>query len=81
MPIKDWEARLTPREYEVLMLLPSGKTNVSIAYELGITAGTVKMHIRAVLRKLGVSSRLQAAVIAAKHRIEVRPQYYYQTAA
>ncbi|PCI46749.1 MAG: DNA-binding response regulator [Alphaproteobacteria bacterium] len=59
---------LTPRQHAVLDLLAEGKANKIIAYELGISEITVKAHVSAILRKLGVNNRLQA-VIAAKNRI------------
>jgi len=57
---------LTPRQLAVLELLTEGKANKIIAYELEISEITVKAHVSAILRKLGVSNRLQA-VIAAKN--------------
>ncbi|PCI33972.1 MAG: DNA-binding response regulator [Alphaproteobacteria bacterium] len=66
--IKDDSSRkstLTPRQLAVLDLLGEGKANKIIAYELEISEITVKAHVSAILRKLGVSNRLQA-VIAAK---------------
>ncbi|MGB0846947.1 MAG: response regulator transcription factor [Thiolinea sp.] len=61
--------RLTPREHEVLAWLSSGKTNNMIAQDLGISGGTVKIHVRSILRKLKISSRMEAAIIAVKHGI------------
>ncbi len=55
---------LTPREHEILEHLAIGQSNKVIARELGITDGTVKLHVKSVLRKLGVRSRVEAAVIA-----------------
>jgi len=57
-------ADLTPREMEILCHLAAGKSNKAIAAELGIADGTVKLHVKAVLRKLGVRSRVEAAVFA-----------------
>tara|TARA_R110002072_G_scaffold68523_2_gene166762 strand:+ start:142 stop:807 length:666 start_codon:yes stop_codon:yes gene_type:complete len=57
---------LTPRQHAVLELLAEGKANKIIAYELDISEITVKAHVSAILRKLGVTNRLQA-VIAAKN--------------
>lgn len=57
---------LTPRQHAVLDLLAEGKANKVIAFDLGISEITVKAHVSAILRKLGVSNRLQA-VIAAKN--------------
>lgn len=55
---------LTPRESEILSLLAEGQSNKVIARNLGISDGTVKLHVKAILRKLGVHSRVEAAVIA-----------------
>lgn len=57
-------SELTPREYEILEHLAIGQSNKVIARELGITDGTVKLHVKSVLRKLSVRSRVEAAVIA-----------------
>ena len=57
-------ARLTPRENEILALLAEGQSNKVIARNLGISDGTVKLHVKSILRKLGVHSRVEAAVIA-----------------
>ncbi len=54
---------LTPRQHAVLRLLSDGKANKQIAFELGISEITVKAHVSAILRKLKVSNRLQAAMI------------------
>ncbi|NUS10764.1 MAG: response regulator transcription factor [Streptomyces sp.] len=55
---------LTGRERDVLALLAAGEPNARIADELRISVGTVKDHVRAVLRKLGAPNRVAAAVIA-----------------
>lgn len=55
---------LTPREMEILRHVAEGQSNKLIARELNITDGTVKLHVKAILRKLGVHSRVEAAVIA-----------------
>lgn len=55
---------LTDRERETLALLADGRSNKEIARELGISDATVKVHIKHLLRKLGVKSRLEAAVWA-----------------
>ena len=57
-------AALTPREHEILCLLAEGQSNKLIARNLGISDGTVKLHVKAILRKLGIHSRVEAAVIA-----------------
>jgi DNA-binding NarL/FixJ family response regulator len=58
------ENPLTPREFEVLQLLVNGLTNEQIAERLIVTVGTVKIHIRSILDKLGAENRTQAAVRA-----------------
>ncbi|HSW51912.1 MAG TPA: response regulator [Sulfuricaulis sp.] len=55
---------LTPRELEILSHVAEGQSNKMIARDLNITDGTVKLHVKAILRKLGVHSRVEAAVIA-----------------
>ena len=61
-------ADLTPQQARILQLVCEGKLNKQIAYELGIAETTVKAHISAILRKLGVQSRTQAVLIAQKTR-------------
>lgn len=60
--------QLTPREQEILCLLAEGQSNKVIARNLGITDGTVKLHVKAILRKLDVHSRVEAAVIAVEQK-------------
>jgi DNA-binding CsgD family transcriptional regulator len=55
---------LTPREREILDLVAQGKANKEIALALGISERTARTHVSHVLRKLGVSSRTQAALLA-----------------
>lgn len=59
-------AALTERETEVLRLVASGRANKEIAHALAIGEKTVKTHVSNVLAKLGVQSRTQAALYAAK---------------
>ncbi|MBF2760667.1 MAG: response regulator [Ectothiorhodospiraceae bacterium AqS1] len=66
---EDRFAALTAREREILRHLAYGKSNKEIALVLGISDGTVKLHVRAVLRKLEVRSRVEAAVLAVESRI------------
>ncbi len=61
------EAGLTERERQVLGLLPHGGSNKSIARELGVTEGTVKVHIKNLLKKLQLKSRTEAAVWVVEH--------------
>ena len=62
-------AELTPREGEILCLLAEGQSNKIIAHNLGISDGTVKLHVKSILRKLSVRSRVEAAVIAVEKRL------------
>lgn len=55
---------LTPREREILALLPAGLSNNELGIKLGIASGTAKIHVERVLNKLGVKDRTQAAVKA-----------------
>ncbi|KQV82617.1 LuxR family transcriptional regulator [Massilia sp. Root351] len=56
--------QLTTRELQVFALMPRGLTNAAMAAELGIAAGTVKVHIERILHKLDLRDRTQAAVCA-----------------
>ena len=57
-------ADLTPREHEILEHVADGSSNKMIARALDISDGTVKLHVKAILRKLGMRSRVEAAVAA-----------------
>lgn len=57
---------LTEREREILRALATGRSNKLIARELSIAEGTVKVHVKNVLRKLGLKSRVEAAVWATR---------------
>jgi DNA-binding NarL/FixJ family response regulator len=59
-------ATLTPQQVRVLMMLSQGLLNKQIAYELDVSEATVKAHVSAILTKLGVDSRTQAVILAAK---------------
>lgn len=63
------EACLTKREVEVLQLITRGLYNKAIARELGITERTVEFHVSNILAKLGLPSRVQAAVWATENNI------------
>ena len=60
--------RLTPREKEILECLARGESNKVIARSLDLSESTVKIHVQNVLKKLNLSSRVQAAVFAVEHR-------------
>ncbi|HTU06663.1 MAG TPA: response regulator transcription factor, partial [Trebonia sp.] len=62
---------LTAREREVLAGIADGKSNREIARSLGVSEKTVKAHVSAVLAKLGVQDRTQAAVYAVRHSRDV----------
>lgn len=66
--------RLTGREREVLRLLAVGLPNALIAAELNISVGTVKDHVRAVLRKLDAPNRVAAAVVAHQAGLAAAPE-------
>ncbi|HEX9925973.1 MAG TPA: response regulator transcription factor [Anaerolineae bacterium] len=61
---------LSEREIEVLAWLSQGKTNAAIAHQLSLSEKTVGNHVSAILDKLGVSNRIEAATYAVRHHIE-----------
>lgn len=61
-PKNTTEAGLTDQEGKILELIATGKSNKLIAIELGITEGTVKVHVKHLLKKLNLRSRVEAAV-------------------
>jgi DNA-binding NarL/FixJ family response regulator len=63
-------SKLTEREAEVLRLIAKGLSNADIADRLFLSDGTVRNHVSAILSKLGVSDRTQAAVIAIQHGLK-----------
>ncbi len=69
-------AGLTPAQFRVLGMVCAGLLNKQVAFELSITEATVKAHMSAVLRKLGVHTRTQAVMLAGKLALDpdaVRP--------
>jgi len=70
----DWETHpsvrpaLTPRQAEVLRLMAAGRSNKAIAQELGTTDGTIKVHVAAILKALGVRNRTEAVMTAQRAR-------------
>jgi two-component system nitrate/nitrite response regulator NarL len=66
---------LSPREREILRLVAQGHSNKRIGKALGVAESTVKIHVRHILQKLKLSSRVQAAVYASKQgMLEERPR-------
>jgi DNA-binding NarL/FixJ family response regulator len=73
-PPSDGVAELTSRELDVLRLLGEGHPNKTIAATLGITERTARTHVSKILAKLGLSSRTQAALWAAREGIANAPR-------
>ncbi len=70
---KDFAERigtLTDQQFRVLMHLTEGRLNKQIAYDLNISEATVKAHITAIFKKLGVQNRTQAVIAASKLQLE-----------
>ncbi|MBA4500922.1 response regulator transcription factor [Marinobacterium marinum] len=61
---------LTPQQFRVLTMLTEGLLNKQIAYELSVSEATIKAHVTAILRKLGVHSRTQAVIAAQRLGVE-----------
>jgi DNA-binding NarL/FixJ family response regulator len=53
----EWSSTLSPREREVALLVARGLSNKEIARELGLSVGTVKLHIHSIFMKLGAHKR------------------------
>jgi DNA-binding NarL/FixJ family response regulator len=64
---------LTPRQQEVLALIADGHSNKEIAHRIGTSEGTVKAHITAIMRALGVRNRIQLLLAAEQRGIRPRP--------
>lgn len=60
--------RFSPRQQHVLQLMCDGKTNKAIARALGLAEGTVKVHVRSIMRKLNVTNRTEASLLAYRLR-------------
>lgn len=65
--------KLSPREREVITMLARGASNKEIARSLDLVESTVKIHVQGILRKLNLSSRVQAAVFAVEHGLTSQP--------
>ncbi len=63
-------AELTPKQLEVFNLLAGGLLNKQIAYEQQVTEATVKAHVTAIMRKLGVNNRTQVVLLANKVKVD-----------
>jgi two-component system nitrate/nitrite response regulator NarL len=59
--------KLSPREKEIITLLAKGASNKEVARALNVAESTVKIHVQNILKKLNLSSRVQAAVYAVEH--------------
>lgn len=57
-------SELTPQQFRVLQMVTRGRLNKQIAYDLGVSETTIKTHMTAILRKLGVNNRTQAVLLA-----------------
>lgn len=64
-------ARLSPRQHEVAALLLQGSSNKLIARRLSLSEGTVKAHVSAIFQIIGVRTRVEAVLVAAKTGIKV----------
>ncbi|MEM1081064.1 MAG: response regulator transcription factor [Pseudomonadota bacterium] len=61
--------QLTPQQYRILLMLDQGLLNKQIAWELDITEATVKAHMTAIMKKLGVNNRTQAVTVFNRLRV------------
>ncbi|MEZ9303156.1 response regulator transcription factor [Vibrio breoganii] len=68
--ISDKLASLTPQQYKVLAMLADGLLNKQIAYELDVSVATIKAHMTAIFRKLGVTNRTQAVILLQQSEVE-----------
>ena len=61
---------LTPQQFRVLQMLGEGRLNKQIAWDLNVSEATIKAHVTAVLRKLGVNNRTQAVLMAGRLAVD-----------
>jgi two-component system nitrate/nitrite response regulator NarL len=66
--------KLSPRETEIILLLAKGASNKEVARALNVAESTVKIHVQNILKKLNLSSRVQAAVYAVEHGLVQREE-------
>ena len=69
VPPREEHEQLSAREREILVALARGESNKTIAREFDLAESTVKIHVQNILRKLGLRSRVQAAVYAVEHGV------------
>jgi DNA-binding NarL/FixJ family response regulator len=67
---------LTPHQFRVLMMLGEGLLNKQIAFQLGVSEATIKAHVTAVLRKMGVHNRTQA--VLALERLHINAPSFFE---
>jgi two-component system nitrate/nitrite response regulator NarL len=67
LPVEAEREKLTPREKEIITLLAKGASNKEMARVLNVAESTVKIHVQSILKKLNLTSRVQAAVYAVEH--------------
>ena len=63
-------ATLTPQQFRVMTMIAEGLLNKQIAWELGVSEATVKAHMTAIMRKLGVNNRTQVALVASQLAVD-----------
>ena len=68
--LQDQLTTLTPQQFRVLKYLADGKLNKQIAEKLAVSEGTIRAHVTAILRKLGVSTRTQAALLVTEQDLD-----------
>jgi DNA-binding NarL/FixJ family response regulator len=64
---------LTPREREIVRLVAEGRSNKEIGLQIGVTEGTVKMHLHNIYQKLGINNRTALAALVLGHRTDQKP--------
>ena len=74
LPRASAKDKISPRERDILVLLARGASNKEMARELQLAESTIKIHVQNILRKLNLSSRVQAAVYAVEHGIVEKQQ-------
>jgi two-component system nitrate/nitrite response regulator NarL len=72
-PVQRSQSTLTARETEILQCIAKGQSNKEIGANLGIAENTVKIHLKNILRKLHMNSRVQAAIYAHQHGLAGPP--------